>query len=603
MLWYYGAADGARELELSAVVRPRRGGRRLHRDRHQLRRRTAPPRPPRARRSGTAAPGDRRRRRAGDVRRPGVGHPDGDRRPAPATSAAPRASVCSFAGDPTVCNLPAAPAPGTAAAAGADTVAPGQPHHVPARRRDARVGARHPRRRRTRPVRRRLGAGGAGPPRRHPVPLPHALGTVSRRRALHRAGVCVTARTVGGNWSLALDRHGPGPGAVARLEPRDRRRRQRGGHRPVADQHRPVPRRRPRRDEAGRARAALAVLALAAVAPQAGAATADERAAERAATWLAANSAGAPAGQQADVIVALRAAGPRPGRAVAPPRAPRPRRARLRPHGRRRREGRDGRRRGGRGPAPPGGRQLPAPGHDSATPRGATGRPPSTRRCRCWRGPAASATGAARRGPRDAGRPRRRRLGASISRPPARLGRRDRVGDRGARAPRGCAAPTRACGPRSAWMTAQRNAGGRATPPPAADAPPTPTPRRARSARCVRWGAPRRPRPARRCGGCRTRDGGVRFDAGRAPGSRLHRDDRRADRVRRGSPAAAVTATFTSWPCGHDRITGDVNAPPLPGGDRALPHRARRDGEPGAVAGRARGLRVGGRGLRSPPTR
>jgi hypothetical protein len=68
----------------------------------------------------------------------------------------------------------------------------------------------------------------------------------------------------------------------------------------------------------GRVHAALAVLALAVAAPHAGAATADGRAAERAAAWLAANSAGAPAGQQADAILALRAAGR--GRAALSPR-------------------------------------------------------------------------------------------------------------------------------------------------------------------------------------------------------------------------------------------------------------------------------------------
>lgn len=58
-----------------------------------------------------------------------------------------------------------------------------------------------------------------------------------------------------------------------------------------------------------RAPLALAAVVLAVAAPCAGAATADGRAAGRAATWLASHSAGAPAGQQADVIVALRAAG------------------------------------------------------------------------------------------------------------------------------------------------------------------------------------------------------------------------------------------------------------------------------------------------------
>jgi len=57
---------------------------------------------------------------------------------------------------------------------------------------------------------------------------------------------------------------------------------------------------------------ALSLAALAIAAPPVGAATADGRAAERAAAWLAANSAGAPAGQQADAIVALRIAGRSP---------------------------------------------------------------------------------------------------------------------------------------------------------------------------------------------------------------------------------------------------------------------------------------------------
>ena len=53
----------------------------------------------------------------------------------------------------------------------------------------------------------------------------------------------------------------------------------------------------------------IAGLASAVAAPLAGAATADHRAAERGAAWLARNSAGAPGGQQADTIVALRSAG------------------------------------------------------------------------------------------------------------------------------------------------------------------------------------------------------------------------------------------------------------------------------------------------------
>jgi hypothetical protein len=54
---------------------------------------------------------------------------------------------------------------------------------------------------------------------------------------------------------------------------------------------------------------AIVAVALAVAAPHAGAATADTLAARRAADWLAANSRGAPAGQQADAIIALRSAG------------------------------------------------------------------------------------------------------------------------------------------------------------------------------------------------------------------------------------------------------------------------------------------------------
>jgi hypothetical protein len=55
--------------------------------------------------------------------------------------------------------------------------------------------------------------------------------------------------------------------------------------------------------------AALAGLALAAAAPMASAASADRAAATRAAAWLTRAVAGAPGGQQADALVALRAAG------------------------------------------------------------------------------------------------------------------------------------------------------------------------------------------------------------------------------------------------------------------------------------------------------
>jgi len=64
---------------------------------------------------------------------------------------------------------------------------------------------------------------------------------------------------------------------------------------------------------------AVALVVALVAAPHAGAATADGAAAARAAAWLSSNTAGAPAGQQADAIAALRAAGR--SRAALRPRA------------------------------------------------------------------------------------------------------------------------------------------------------------------------------------------------------------------------------------------------------------------------------------------
>lgn len=122
-------------------------------------------------------------------------------------------AVCSYEGDPSVCNLPPAAAtraPGAAAAAGADTVAPGSRIAYP------RIGAVH---RRVRAIR-----GVAGPDRsdvaRVEVAVARRVGTQCRFRA--RSGgltaprpcsrqLYLRARSVGGNWTLGLGR-GLAPG-------------------------------------------------------------------------------------------------------------------------------------------------------------------------------------------------------------------------------------------------------------------------------------------------------------------------------------------------------------------------------------------------------
>jgi hypothetical protein len=118
--------------------------------------------------------------------------------------------VCSYADDPAACNLPAARAPGAAAGTGGDTVAPGSRILRP------RIGSR------PRAVKAILGV--AGPDRSDvatvEVALARRVGTQCRFRA--RSGgltaprpcsrqLYVRARSAGGNWALGLGR-GLAPG-------------------------------------------------------------------------------------------------------------------------------------------------------------------------------------------------------------------------------------------------------------------------------------------------------------------------------------------------------------------------------------------------------
>ena len=125
VLWYYGGADGARELDVAAssdrveagagftvtvtsydaagAASPAAGA--------AVRYGSAQATANAAGQAGFVAQGTGTQTvtatRAGDIR-------------------SPARAVCSFSGDPTVCNLPAAPAPATGSAVtGADTVAPG----------------------------------------------------------------------------------------------------------------------------------------------------------------------------------------------------------------------------------------------------------------------------------------------------------------------------------------------------------------------------------------------------------------------------------------------------------------------------------------------
>lgn len=210
VLWYYGGADGARELDLTASSDrvAAGGGFTVTVTSYDADGAAAPAAGATVRYGGAQATADAAGQaafvaqgsgtqavtatRAGDIRSPARG-------------------VCSFAGDPTVCNLPATPAPGAVAAAGSDTVAPGSRLAFP------RIGARLASVRAIRGV--------AGPDRSDvasvQVALARRVGTQCRFRTRSgsftaprscAARAWVTTRSVGGNWSLPLGRTGLAPG-------------------------------------------------------------------------------------------------------------------------------------------------------------------------------------------------------------------------------------------------------------------------------------------------------------------------------------------------------------------------------------------------------
>lgn len=210
-LWYYGASDGARELDVAPSADRVAAGAGF----------TVAVTSYAA--DGSAAPG------AGATVSYGAASAVADAagrasfvaqaagtRPVAATRAgdirSAARSVCSYAGDPAACNLPPAGAPPTAPGAGDDRVAPGS------RITNPRPGSRV---RVARAVR-----GVAGPDRsdvaKVEVALARRVGTQCRFRA--RSGgltaprpcsrqLYLAARSAGGNWSLGLGRKGLAPGA------------------------------------------------------------------------------------------------------------------------------------------------------------------------------------------------------------------------------------------------------------------------------------------------------------------------------------------------------------------------------------------------------
>lgn len=212
VLWYYGGADGARELDVApssdrvttgagftvTVTSYGADGAGAPASGAAVRYGTAQATADAAGRATFVAQGSGSQAvtatRAGDIR-------------------SPSRAVCSFATDPTVCNLPPSPAapPSVAAAAtGSDTVAPGSRIGFP------RIGGLLASVRAIRGV--------AGPDRSDvatvEVALARRVGTQCRFRArsggLSKPRSCavrtyVRARSVGGNWTLGLGR-GLAPG-------------------------------------------------------------------------------------------------------------------------------------------------------------------------------------------------------------------------------------------------------------------------------------------------------------------------------------------------------------------------------------------------------
>ena len=210
VLWYYGGADGARELDLTVSSdRVAAGaGFTVTVTSYDDAGAAAPAAGAAVRYGGAQATADAAGQAAFVAQGSGI-------QAVSATRAgdirSPARAVCSFAADPAVCNLPAAPTPGTAAAAEADTVAPGSRIAFP------RIGARAASVRAIRGV--------AGPDRSDvasvQVALARRVGTQCRFRTRSgsftatrgcAARTWVTTRSVGGNWSLALGRKGLAPG-------------------------------------------------------------------------------------------------------------------------------------------------------------------------------------------------------------------------------------------------------------------------------------------------------------------------------------------------------------------------------------------------------
>lgn len=202
VLWYFGASDGARELEVTpSSDRVGAGGTfSVAVTSYAADGSEAPAAGAQVRYGSAAATADA----TGTVTFVAQG---AGLQPVQATRAGDIRSatrqVCSFAGDPTVCNLPPAPAGAPAGPAGAaqDAVAPGSRVTFP------RMGGRH--------VRVRAIRGLAGPDRSDvasvEVALARRVGTQCRFRA--RSGgltppracsrkLFVKARSVGGNWLL-----------------------------------------------------------------------------------------------------------------------------------------------------------------------------------------------------------------------------------------------------------------------------------------------------------------------------------------------------------------------------------------------------------------
>ncbi len=210
-LWYYGAADGARELDVTASSdRIAAGGGFTVTVTSYDADGSSAPAAGAAVRYGSAEATTNAAGQAAFVAQ-GIGT-----KAVSATRAgdirSPARAVCAFAGDPTVCNLPPAPAavpvpapPSGSVAAGADTVAPGSVIRFP------RIGS----------VRSSVRAirGTAGPDRSDVatvrVALAKRVGTQCRFRTRSgrltapracRLRLYVKARSVGGRWSLPVRR-------------------------------------------------------------------------------------------------------------------------------------------------------------------------------------------------------------------------------------------------------------------------------------------------------------------------------------------------------------------------------------------------------------